>query len=152
MDRKVDVTKAVYDELQAELADIQQVRKPRLAQLLGSISGEIEPEDRSDAWLEEQMELLERRENELRQTLDAAEIVPKPDSHEKVAIGSTITVDEDGARHTYTIVGSVGADADRGWITSESPLGAALLDRREGDRVTVATPSGPRVVTLLSIE
>src|SRR5690349_8209757 len=109
MDHKVYVTQAVYNQLQAELADIQQVRKPRLAQLLGSIGGEIEPEDRSDASLEEQMELLERREKELRETLDAAEIAPKPASRETVAVGSTVTVDEDGAEHAYTIVGSVGA-------------------------------------------
>jgi transcription elongation factor GreA len=152
VDQKVYVTQAVYDGLQAELTDIEQVRKPQVARLLGSLSSEIEPEDRSDATVEEQMELLERREAEIRDTLAAAEVVPKPKSNDIVAIGSTVTLDEDGTQHSYTIVGSVGADADRGWITTESPLGAGLFGHCRGDNVTIAAPSGPRMLTIVAIE
>ena len=146
------VTQAVYDELQAELTDIEQVRKPQMASLLGSISAEIEPEDRTDATVEEQMELLERREAEIRNTLAAAEVVSKPTSTDTVGIGSTVTIDEDGIQHAYTIVGSVGADANRGWITTESPLGAGLIGHRRGDKVTIVAPDGPRMLRVVAIE
>ena len=43
-------------------------------------------------------------------------------------------------------------DPDRGWISADSPLGAAVLGCEPGDRVEVAAPAGRRVVTVLSIE
>jgi transcription elongation factor GreA len=36
------------------------------------------------------------------------------------------------------------ADAERGWISTASPIGRALLNREEGDEVEVRTPNGTR--------
>ena len=143
---------AVRDELERELAHIRGVEMPRVSRLIAGSSSEIEPEDRVEEGAEEQLEALNRREAELRDILSSAEIVPKPVSRETVAIGSVVTVEDDAGRHHYTMVGSVGADPERGWITIESPLGAVLLGKRSGDVVTVAAPTGQRNATVVSIE
>jgi len=49
-------------------------------------------------------------------------------------------------------VGTIGADPERGWITTASPLGSALLGRRKGETVTLSAPDGQRSLTIVSIE
>ena len=151
MDKKIYLTEPVRAELEQELANIDQVEKPRVHQLLASVSAEIQPEDRADEQLEEQRERLERREIEIKETLAVAELVPPPTSHDTVEIGSTVTVNDGGDHPTYTIVGSVGADPQRGWITIESPLGAGLLGKRVGDTVRVAAPAGELALKVIAI-
>jgi len=152
LDKKVYLTEPVRGELEQELANIEQVEKPRVNRLLASVGSEIEPEDRADEQLEEQLERLERREIEIKEALAVAEIVRPPASHETVQIGSTVTVDEGGSRASYTIVGSLGADPQRGWITIESPLGAGLLGKRVGDTVLVAAPAGELTLKVVAVQ
>jgi len=83
--------------------------------------------------------------------LAAAEIVGKSVSNQVVSMGSTVAVDDGGTRRTYTLVGSVGEDPERGWITNESPIAAALLGKRVGDSVAIVAPDGRRVVTVAAI-
>lgn len=47
-----------------------------------------------------------------------------------------------GAEKRIQIVTTLRQDAMKGFISKESPLGAALLGHREGDTVTVAMPQG----------
>ncbi|MFI5267297.1 MAG: GreA/GreB family elongation factor [Chloroflexota bacterium] len=151
MDKKVYLTEPVRAELEEELTNIDQVEKPRVNRLLASMGAEIEPEDRADEHLEEQLDRLERREIEIKETLAVAELVRPPASHETVEIGSTVTVDEGGNRASYTIVGSVGADPQRGWITIESPLGAGLLGKRVGETICVDAPAGELAVKVVAV-
>ena len=39
-----------------------------------------------------------------------------------------------------------------GWLSADSPLGAAVLGRSPGDAVEVTAPAGSRVVTVLAVE
>ncbi len=43
---------------------------------------------------------------------------------------------------TYKIVGSTEADPDKGKLSDESPLGAALLGRSTGETIDVEAPAG----------
>jgi transcription elongation factor GreA len=68
-------------------------------------------------------------------------------------IGSQVTVVEDGSEpETYKIVGAAEADPDRGLISNESPLGAALLQARKGDTVRVETPGGEIFFKIVKIQ
>ena len=54
----------------------------------------------------------------------------------------------------YKLVSSEEADADKGLISTTSPIGRALLNRKVGDEVQVATPAGKKefeVVRLVTI-
>ena len=57
----------------------------------------------------------------------------------------------DGEVERFTIVGSVEADPINGKLSNVSPLAQALLDRKEGDVVTVNVDD-PYEVKVLSIE
>ena len=49
----------------------------------------------------------------------------------------TIYIPEDDEEETYTIVSTMRQNSLKGLISVESPLGKALLHRKEGDSVTV---------------
>jgi transcription elongation factor GreA len=70
----------------------------------------------------------------------------------EVMVGTEVTIQgEDDEPETYRIVGAAEADPRNGKISNESPMGAALLGRRVGDRVRVETPGGEWRVTIKKI-
>lgn len=78
---------------------------------------------------------------------------PKSLSGDKVVFGATVRLlDEDDKPVTYQIVGEVEADAKRGRISFNSPLGRALIGRLKGEEVEVVTPSGDRSYLIDSVE
>jgi transcription elongation factor GreA len=89
---------------------------------------------------------LETRIKRLRERLRSARVVEAQTGAEEVAFGGTVhVVDEESGRDAaYTIVGPTEADAAAGRLSAESPVAQALLGKRPGDVVVVATPRGER--------
>jgi transcription elongation factor GreA len=75
---------------------------------------------------------------------------------DRSAYGSRLTV-VDVQRDVeieYKLVSSEEADAEKGLISTNSPIGRALLNRKVGDTIEVATPAGKKefeVVRLVTI-
>ena len=134
------------EKLRRELKDLIEVKRPELAAKLKDAiaQGDLsENADYHDA--KEQQAFLEGRINQLENTLRAATIIEetKGKRSEIVIIGSEVTVEEPGEPdETYKIVGAAEADPEQGYISNESPLGAALLNHKKGDKVKVQTPNG----------
>jgi len=80
---------------------------------------------------------------------DAVQIEGASTSH--VSLGTTVTVQDELGEETYTIVGSHEASPTDGRISSPSPIGRALMGGHAGDTVTVAAPSGPFGLRILSL-
>jgi transcription elongation factor GreA len=58
------------------------------------------------------------------------------------------------AKIEYTLVSTEEADAEKGLISTTSPIGKALLNRKVGDEIEVATPAGKKefeIVRLVTI-
>lgn len=131
-------------------ADLQKLRERRSA-LAREMAAS--PADADGGTLTE-FTLAQRRiaeiENLLTRAMPLEGIVREPGV---VAIGSVVTVrwDDDGDE-TYTIVEPAEIDLDAGRISHESPVGEALLGRRAGERVAVATISGPAWLAVVAVE
>jgi transcription elongation factor GreA len=97
---------------------------------------------------------LEARIAELEQLLAIAQVIDLDQvPTDTVSLGSIVhLVTSDGRTYRYTIVGSYEADPAAGRISYESPVGKALLGRKAGDQVVVATPGGVKAYTILGIE
>ena len=52
---------------------------------------------------------------------------------------------------TYKVVGIIESDPDKNYVSNESPIGMALLDKRVGDEVSVETPGGVVKMKILKI-
>src|SRR5688572_9940529 len=68
-----------------------------------------------------------------------------------ISLGSTVVLmDVDkGEEISYRLVTSEDADVVKGLISTTSPIGRSLLNKREGDTVEVKIPSGSRTFEIL---
>jgi transcription elongation factor GreA len=72
--------------------------------------------------------------------------------HGKAGFGSTVELrDENGETIVYQLVMPEEADAAKGMISTSSPIGRAILNKEEGDEVSVVTPSGNRTFELIKL-
>ena len=62
-------------------------------------------------------------------------IIIKPGDDGIIRLGNTVTVESNGRKLVYTILGSTETNPTKGIISYQSPIGAALLGRKIGDLV-----------------
>jgi transcription elongation GreA/GreB family factor len=95
----------------------------------------------------------EERRRELDAVLERA-VPASPDAGAdgRAVLGACLEVEgADGNRREIRLVGGDEADASRGWVRVDSPLGAALLGRRAGDSVLVERPRDTLELTILQV-
>lgn len=153
MAQTVWLTEAGKSRLEDELQDLRTRRRPDLHNRIqeatesGDISDNSEYEELKDEWAS-----LEARIHELEQTLDHAEIIRRDAGSDVVGLGSTVSLrSDDGEEETWVLVSPQEANSLDGTISTESPVGRALVGCRPGDSATVRTPSGAIVYTVVSV-
>jgi transcription elongation factor GreA len=97
--------------------------------------------------LESRISLLKKRVSDIH--LMNLEKVPK----DRVGFGSTVHLKDPvtGGETIYQLVMPEDADVEQGLISTASPIGRALLNKEEGDEVTVTTPGGSRRFELVKL-
>ena len=94
----------------------------------------------------ERQGIIEGRIRELETSLANAEILSsKPRKNQvKVAMGTKVTLKDlgSGRKVLYTLVDMREADLTSGKISTQSPVGQALLERSVGDEIEVNVPKG----------
>jgi len=144
-DKGLVLTRKGYDDAQRELQELLTVKRPALSErlknaiALGDLSENF---DYHDAKREQGM--VEARIRDLKMILDTATVVECAGADGEVVVGSKVLVRDvsDGFEDEYTIVGPPEADPSEGRISYESNVGAALLGRKVGDRISIETPGG----------
>jgi transcription elongation factor GreA len=72
--------------------------------------------------------------------------------HGKAGFGSTVELrPPNGDAVVYTLVMPEEADAEKGLISTSSPIGRAILNKEEGDDIVVTTPGGTRHFELVRL-
>jgi len=139
--------------LQAELEELKGPRRLDLAKRLRSAIQMGDLSENADYHkAKEDQAFLEGRIQELEYLLRNVVVIEKNVSSEIVGLGNHVTIQEgDSPAETYHVVGAKEADPRNGKISNESPIGMALVDRRVGDVVEVATPGGVLRFKILKI-
>ena len=71
---------------------------------------------------------------------------------DRAGFGSTVHLREaEGNTLVYQLVMAEDADPGRGWISTASPIGRALMGKEVGDEVTVPTPNGIREFEIVKL-
>lgn len=72
---------------------------------------------------------------------------------DKVGLGSTVLIydNDKNAEVEYKLVTSEESDVVSGKISTSSPIGRALLNKKVGDTATVVTPNGKREMEILKL-
>lgn len=143
-DKPVYLTSEGKKKLEEELEYLVTIRRREVAEAIQSAKEEGDISENS-AYDEAKLAqaFLEGRIQTIEAQLRDAVIIEKNGNSDRVGVGSTVTIQEEGSDpETYHIVGSAEADPLDGRISNESPLGKALLGAKVGDTVMAQTPSG----------
>ena len=138
MAEKQFLTKKGYDERVARLEELKVVRRKEVAQKLKEAreQGDLSENAEYDAAKDEQRD-IETQIAELEEILKNAEVVQDNNTDkdaikmESVVKLHDVEYDED---IEYVIVGSSEADSLNNKISNESPLGAAMLGKKVGEK------------------
>lgn len=143
-----------FTELKRELDTLITVRRPELAKKLSEAVAEGDLKENANYHdAKEQQAFIEGRIKYLEHILRTAVIIQKETRTDIVSLGSQVTIIEDGYddEETYFIVGAAEANPAEGKISNRSPIGAALLGAKKGDKVRVKTPNGETIVKIKNI-
>ncbi len=152
MKKLFHLTKAGIKELDAELGELKKQRltiaeKIKIARDFGDLS-----ENAEYASAREEQGRIEGRISEIEHILNNVTIIREKSNSGKVTLGSTVELrDKKGKTKQFTVVGTVEADPLEGKISDESPIGKALIGRKIGEEVTLATPSSKLVYSVVNI-
>ena len=102
----------------------------------------------------EEQGFLEGRIQEIEAILRDAVIIEERERQAGVVeVGSSVTIQEgEYPPETYFLVGVNEADARKGRISHESPIGQALIGHKVDDTVVATTPAGEIKLKILKIE
>lgn len=89
----------------------------------------------------QEQEKNEARISELEHIIGNVEIIKSTGSGSKVRLGSKVTLQGNGNKKEFQVVGTVEADPLEGKISDESPIGQALMGKKVGDEVEIKTPA-----------
>jgi len=141
------------ESLRLELEELKTAKRAEIAERLRNAKELGDLSENSEYFeAREAQEQLELRISELENIIRNAHVIQKSQSGGVVAIGSTVTAKKNGEEAVFTIVGADEADPAAHLISNESPMGAAFLGKKVGEKATVKTPKGETVYTIVKIE
>jgi transcription elongation factor GreA len=151
MKKQFYLTKEGVEELKTELSELVAQRGPiaeriKTAREFGDLS-----ENAEYSSARQEQERVESRIAEIENILQNVEIIKKPKGDSKVQLGSLVKLKGDGTTKEFRIVGTVEADPLNGKISDESPIGQALLGKKEGENVEIKMPAEITLYKIVNI-
>jgi transcription elongation factor GreA len=154
---KTQLTQEGYAEIEKELKELEEIKLPDVikrvenARSYGDLSENAEYHS-----AKEDQELIETRIMDLKAVLLNSTIIKHTSKSSAVGMGSQVIVTVHSGKSkkkmTFHIVGEFEADPQTGKISSVSPLGKALLNKKKGDKVNVDAPAGKVTYDIMEIK
>ncbi len=154
-DKTIYITEEGFKQLQAELKELKEVERKKVATRLkeaiklGDLSENSEYQEART-----EQSFLEGRILELEEKVKKAKIIKDhKKKSDKVELGTKVTICKAGTKkeEEYTIVGSTEADPLAKKISNESPVGSALMGKKIKEEVSVKTPGGSVKYTIVKL-
>ena len=144
MSKQIEMTQEAFDKLEKELMDMKALR-PEIAQEIQEARshGDLSENAEYDAARTEQSN-NEMEIEELDYKIKNAEIIAENNDTSKVNIGNKVKVYDPDLEEEdiYEITGTTESNILENKISNVSPVGAALIGAKVGDRVTVRPEGG----------
>jgi transcription elongation factor GreA len=142
--------------MENELRQLKNQDRPEIIQAIATArdQGDLSENAEYHAAREKQS-FIEGRILELEAKLSRAEIIHNAGStHHSIMFGATVHLTDEDTKEkkVYTIVGEYETDIAKGLISTASPLGRALINKRVNDIIEVTTPNGDKGYEILRIE
>ena len=148
------LTREGYDKKMEELAALE-AQRPQIKQAIAEArdKGDLSENAEYDAAKEAQG-MLEMKISKLKALIASARIIDDSKLNtEEVQLLNKVTIKNvgNGMQMTYTIVSESEADLKNMKISSNTPIGKALMGHRVGDVVTVQAPAGQMQFEIIEI-
>ncbi|HIR29220.1 MAG TPA: transcription elongation factor GreA [Candidatus Coproplasma stercorigallinarum] len=144
-DQYFEMTQKNYEDLKKELDYLVKEKRPEIIERIAEARshGDLSENAEYDAAREEQRS-NEGKIAELEYQIKNAVIIAEVTDNSYVHLNSKVTVEDEefGDRETYTVTSVTDVDVMENRISSESPVGSALMRHKAGDVVTVSCPDG----------
>lgn len=131
--------------LEQELDFLWNTRRPLVVKALSTAAAEGDRSENAEyIYRKKELGEIDRRVRFLSKRVDEVKVVSDtPKNTEQVFFGAWIELEDDeGEMVQYRIVGPDEFDADKGFISMDSPVASALMKKQQGDEVRVTTPRG----------
>jgi len=144
-----------YRALNDELMHLMNVERPEVVSVVSWAASNGDRSENGDyLYGKKRLREIDRRIRYLTRRLESAEVVDPAlqPNRDQVFFGATVRYcDSRGEAFTVTIVGVDEAEPLAGKISWVSPVARALIKAREGDTVTLRTPSGIEELDIMDI-
>ncbi len=145
MQKKIHLTKEGYEKLKKEYEELKNVKRPAAVERLQKARSMGDLSENSEyTAAREELNFIDGRIAELEAVLNQAEIVEK-EKGEGVQLGDKVLLEVEGKELGILLVGEFEADPMKNKFSIDSPLGQALIGRKEGEEVKVSTPAGEKI-------
>ena len=149
------ITPAGFERLKGELVQLLNVERPEVVRIVSWAASNGDRSENGDyIYGKKRLREIDRRIRFLTKRLDIAEVVDTAarEATDQIYFGATVRYSTaDGSENTITIVGIDEVDAARGQVSWISPIARALLKAREGETVSLRTPSGEERLEVLEV-
>jgi len=155
-DTRVPMTSRGYQVLMEELKRLKSVERPKNLREIEEARGHGDLSENAEFHAaKERQSLLDVQIREIEDKLARAQVIDVSQlSGDRVVFGATVSLSDSdtGGKVVYQIVGDHEAEPKNGKISISSPVARALIGKSEGDEVQVRTPTGVRLLEILSVE
>ena len=154
MDR-IPITREGYEVLKNELEYLKTVERPRNIKAIEEARAHGDLSENAEfAAAKERQAFIEGRLNELEYKLGNSEIID-PDAlpKDRAVFACKVMLENinTGESVEYQLVGPDESDIEKGRISVSSPLGQAIIGKKEGDEIILQAPGGKRSYELVEI-
>ena len=154
---KEPVTPEGLEKLKKKLKELKSIKRPKIINAIAEARshGDLKENAEYHAAKEEQSK-IEGRIIEINDLIARANVVDvtKVEKKDSVIFGSTVHLInlENNKNEIYKIVGKDEADLKKNYIYFRSPIGKALIGKKNKELLTVSTPSGERNFEITDIK
>ena len=131
--------------LEEELDFLWNKRRPLVVQALSTAAAEGDRSENAEyIYRKKELGEIDRRVRFLSKRVDELKVVTEtPKETDQIFFGAWVELEnDDGEFIHYRLVGPDEFDAEKGFISMDSPVAKSLMKKREGDDASIETPGG----------
>jgi len=148
-------TKRGFDALETEINRLWYEERPFVLEEIhqAALQGD-RSENAAYIYGRQRLRLIDKRLRALKDKIKDVKVIDTealPPS-DIVQFGAVVTIlDEDGKEFTYQLVDREEIDPEKGWISTQSPMGRALLGKELGEEFELHLPKGTKIFEILEV-
>lgn len=150
--QKIEITREGQVKLTEELKRLKEVERPLIVEKLHKARsmGDL-AENSAYTTARDGLSMMDGRIMEIEHILKNSVIAVSSQGSNLITVGSTIRVVINGENDTIRVVGEYEADPMNKKLSATSPIGKALLGKKQNDIIEITVPSGKITYKILEI-